>query len=296
MVALVTGANGFLGSRVTAYLRSQGIKVRGFVRRPESLDLDEVALGDVTDAAAVQEAVAGTDFIVHCAAVSGPDAATSLKVNGEGTANLVEAALTAGCKRFVLISTQSVYDKSTSGKVYEDAPLCTDGNPYEVGKIAAERAVRAGEARGLQAVILRAPMILGAHPTSTWGFKIAKMLLDGRFPLVGDGSNTATYIHVDNLAHVVFLALTSPRAVGQAYNTVDGYTTWRAYTDQIREWLGVGELPSIDPAKAPAAFGWQGYPAGDKLVEELGYTPRYTYADAMNETRAFLEASGLVKR
>ncbi len=294
MIALVTGANGFLGSRVTACLRQQGVRVRAFVRRPDSLDgaqVDEIATGDLNDEAAVMAAVAGTDYVVHCAAVPGPDLATSLKVNGEGTGLLVEAALAHGCARFVLISTQSVYDKSTTGPVPEDAPYCTEGTPYDLGKVAAEKAVRAGEARGLKAVILRPPMILGAHPTSMWGFKVAKALQAGRFPMVGDGSNTATYIHVDNLAQVVHTVLSAPQAVGQAYNTVDGYTTWREYLEHFRTWLGLGEIPSIDPASAPPAFGWKGYPSGEKLRRELGYTPVRTYEDAMAEVHAFLNTA-----
>jgi len=299
MLVLVTGANGFLGSRVAAHLRNQGMRVRGLVRRPESLaenTVDEVTTGDLGDPESLRAAASDVDAVVHCANLPTADLALSLKVNGEGTANLVDASLAAGCSRFVLISTQSVYEKSAHEPVTEEAPLCTEGTAYDLGKVAAERAVHAGEARGLQVVILRPPLILGAHPTSTWGFKIAKMMLDGRFPLVGDGSNPATYIHVENLAHVVHLVLTAPQAVGQVYNTVDGYTTWREYTDRFRKWLDLGPLPSVDPATVSPAFAWRGYPVGEKLVRELGYQPLYTYDDAMQETYAFLKASGLVKR
>lgn len=297
MTVLVTGANGFVGSRVVAYLRNQGFSVRALVRRPESLGnltVDKVVVGDITDREAVQRAVAGSTQIVHCAAVPGPDHATALRVNGEGTANLVEAALAAGCERFVLISTQSVYDKSTTGMVPEEAPLCSEGSPYEVGKVAAEQAVRRGEAQGLRAVVLRPPMILGAHPTSTWGYKIAKMLREKRFPLIGDGSNLAVYVHVDNLAQIVQLSLTNPRAVGQTYNTVDGEVSWRSYTDQFRTWMGLDEIPSIEPAKAPPVFAWSGRPDGEKLRRELDYRPQHTYADAMAEIHALLVADGII--
>lgn len=294
---LVTGANGFVGGRVVRHLLGLGYAVRALVRRPESMNEAgvEVAVGDVTDAEAVRSAVAGTDYIVHCAAVPGPDNETSLRVNGGGTENLVEATLAEGCERFVYISTQSVYDKSSSGPVGEERPLMAEGNPYELGKVAGERAVMAGAARGLKVTILRPPAIIGADESSLWGFRIARMLLDKKFPLVGDGSVTFTYVHVDNLARAVVLAMTHDAAVGQAFNIVDGYSTWGEYLEQYRQWLGLESIPTIPLEKAPAVFRWQGYPAGDKLVRVLGYQPTYTYADAMAETRALLEAKGLLK-
>jgi nucleoside-diphosphate-sugar epimerase len=298
-LALVTGANGFLGSRVGYGLLRAGVRVRAMVRRPA--DYPELAAagmevvpGDVTDAAAVQAAVSGVQLVVHCAAVPGPDHATSLRVNGEGTRNVVEAALAAGCERFLHVSTVAVYDQTGQDVVGEDFPLKTKGNPYEEGKVAAEQAVRDGMARGLQAVIIRPPAILGAHPTSTWCTKIAQAVQAGRWRLVGDGSNTFSYVHVENLVAAMLTALVSEAAVGQVYNIIDGHTTWGAYVEQFRQWLGADLLPSIPAEEAPSSMNWYGRYLGDKAVAELGYVPRHTYAEAMQETEAYLRERGII--
>ncbi|HLN60806.1 MAG TPA: SDR family NAD(P)-dependent oxidoreductase, partial [Symbiobacteriaceae bacterium] len=72
-VAVVTGANGFVGSRVVRRLVGEGMQVRALVRRPEACgDLAEMGAqlfqGDITDAAAVARAMAGAHLVVHTAA------------------------------------------------------------------------------------------------------------------------------------------------------------------------------------------------------------------------------------
>lgn len=297
-VALVTGANGFVGSRVTHYLANLGATVRALVRRPrehESLAGDGVSLvqGDVTDAAALVAAVQGVNLIVHCAAVAGPDLETSLQVNGQGTANLVAAALAAGCERFIHISTTSVYDRAATGPIDENSPLVRDGNPYEQGKIAAEQAVREGMARGLAATILRPPVILGAHPTSTWGVRVPQALAQGRFKLAGDGSGRFGYLHVENLAHAVVLAAEAEAAVGQVYNILDGHLTWREYVEQACRWVGVDptSVPRIPPDQAPPVLTWQGQYSTEKAARELGYVPRADLADALTESARYFAAN-----
>ncbi len=100
MLFLVTGATGFLGSRVAARLRERGDEVRVLVRetsdrsRLDGLDLD-VAVGDVTDIASVDAALDGVDRVIHCAALVelGPrDRGRLERVNVGGTRNVIGGA------------------------------------------------------------------------------------------------------------------------------------------------------------------------------------------------------------
>ena len=69
-LALVTGASGMVGGTVVNHLAALGMEVRVLVRRPVDLGAGITAcLGDVRDAAAVEEAVRGAALVVHCAAV-----------------------------------------------------------------------------------------------------------------------------------------------------------------------------------------------------------------------------------
>lgn len=291
---LVTGANGFVGSRIAQYLAGRGARVRGLVRRTEPLpELEgagvELARGDIMDAAAMGAAVAGADAVVHCAAYVGPDTTESVRINSQGTRHLLEAAAAAGCQRFVHISTIAVYDHGGQAKVAEETPFVTAGTAYDLGKVAAEREVWRAAERGLPVVVLRPPAILGAHPNSMWAVRIARLIKAGQFRLVEGGENPFGYVHVENLAHAVELTITRPEAVGQAYNVVDGHTTWRAFTDLFRGIVGSGPLESVPFAQARNAFAWRGELSGEKLARELGYTPRRTFAEAMMETERFLK-------
>lgn len=104
MRALVTGATGFLGSHVARALAARGDEVRVLVRpTSDRARLDgvavEAAVGDVTDVASVVDAVAGTDLVVHCAAVvdiGSPDQRRMDAVNVGGTEHVLGAAADAG--------------------------------------------------------------------------------------------------------------------------------------------------------------------------------------------------------
>jgi nucleoside-diphosphate-sugar epimerase len=214
-----------------------------------------------------------------------------MRVNVEGTRLLLEAALQGGCIRFLHMSTAAVYAFNDRAMVDEATPFRQEGSVYALSKVAAEQAVWACHALGLPVTVLRPYYILGGHPTSIWSTLFAQQLLQGKYALQGNGQESWPYVHVDNLAEAVVLAARSARAVGQAYNIVDGQTTAQAFTDHFRQWLALEPLPS-----QPAAVPWCGRLSGGKAVRELGYVPRVTYAEALVETERYLRESGIIQR
>jgi nucleoside-diphosphate-sugar epimerase len=100
-----------------------------------------------------------------------------------------------------------------------------------------------------------------------------------------------SYVHVDNLVQAIITAAVSDRAIGQAYNIVDGATTEREYTNRFRRWLGLDPLPGRDDA-----VPWRGGLSGAKAERELGYAPRVSYEEAMAETERYLVQRGMVTR
>jgi nucleoside-diphosphate-sugar epimerase len=294
-VALITGATGFVGRRTARRLVQEGMHVRGLVRRPVELPDLERYLGDITDAAAVALAAVGAHVVVHCAAVM--HRATreeAIRVNVEGTRIVLEAALQAGCERFIHLSTVSAHAVEGHEVVDEATPLRQAGDAYGESKALAEQAVWAAAAQGLQATVLRPPAILGVAPTSYWSVRMASRIAAGDFALPGDGLATLPYVHVDNLIDAILLALHSDTAVGQAYNIIDGQTSWRAHTDYFRRWLRVGPLPSMPLEDVPPNYRWRGRCSGEKATRELGYLPRVTYEEAMAEAERYLRESGLI--
>jgi dihydroflavonol-4-reductase len=112
MLALVTGATGFLGSHVARVLAAQGAELRLLVRPTSDVrNISDVAgdrvIGDLRDAASISKALSGCDVVFHVAAdyrlwVSDPD--EMYRSNVEGTRSLLEAARKQGVRRVVYTS------------------------------------------------------------------------------------------------------------------------------------------------------------------------------------------------
>lgn len=291
-VILVTGANGFVGTRISRRLAAGGARVRALVRRPGELEdlkhqnIDELQ-GDFTSVDDVPHACAGVDMVIHGAATVGKNLNDARRVNTHGTRTVMEAAMASGCERFIHISTVSVYDIIGRDIVDESCPLVTTGHQYGVSKAEGDLVIFDGMKRGLNAVILRPSAILGAHPTSTWAIKVPKRIRDGEVSLRIDGEDTLPYVHGENLVDAVLLALDSETALGNAYNLVDGNTTWRRYTDEVRSWFQSPPLPVLPAEEVEPGDYWKGTYLGERIVSDLGYKPLLSYEDGMNEARDY---------
>ena len=154
MTALVTGANGFLGSAVVRALLADGSAVRALVRvgsdRRNLDELDvEVVPGDLTDRDSLRRAVAGCDSVFHVAAdyrLWVADPKPMYRANVDGSVNVLEAAAAAGATRMVYTSSVAVLginkDRTPAD---EDTPVTVDDmvGHYKHSKFLAEQAVRA---------------------------------------------------------------------------------------------------------------------------------------------------------
>jgi nucleoside-diphosphate-sugar epimerase len=282
---LVTGANGFVGSYVARRLRQEGLRVRALVRRPESqAELEalgvETLLGELTDPSAQAASVRGVHCVVHCAATAAAELPEARRVNAEATRTLAEAALSAGCERFVHISTVAVYPlRNRQGVVDEASPLTTEGDAYGLTKAEAERALSAVAARGLRTVILRPAVILGVHPTSSWGVVFPRLIQAGQFPLVEGGQARLAYLHISGLTDAVVSALCVEAAVGEAFNLAEGHTHWRQYLDAFSP----GPLPAVPPEQVPDVLSFRGSFSVEKAQRVLGFVPRDTFESSMAE-------------
>ncbi len=209
--ALVTGANGFLGSAVVRALLADGAAVRAFVRprsdRRNLAGLDvEVAEGDLTDRASLDEAAAGCAAVFHVAAdyrLWVADAGPMYRANVDGSVNVLEAAAAAGAERMVYTSSVAVLginrDRTPAD---EDTPVTVADmvGHYKRSKFVAEEAVRRrARELGYPVVTVNPSTPIGPRdikPTPT-----GRILLDaaaGRMPaFVDTGLNL---VHVDDVA------------------------------------------------------------------------------------------------
>jgi nucleoside-diphosphate-sugar epimerase len=147
MKILVTGATGKVGSRFVPRLLAKGYNVRILVRDASKAAAlaalgAEVVTGDLFHAASLTPALANVDAVIHLAALfrTFTDNEGIIKTNHKGSVALGDAAVAAGVKRFIFVSTSNVYGSGYGHPAREDDLVnINDPRPYASSKIAAEQ-------------------------------------------------------------------------------------------------------------------------------------------------------------
>lgn len=195
---LVTGGTGLVGSHVLYELCKANIPVRALYRSKSSLDLVKKIFlhydqngeqlfnciewfeGDILDVISLEDAMQGINRVYHCAALVSFNKrhyADLMKINVEGTANIVNASLDANIEKLVYVSSTAAIGKGIENKMltendhWENGP---DVSNYSLSKHLAEQEVWRGIEEGLNAAIINPSVILGPHDWnkgSTGAFK-----------------------------------------------------------------------------------------------------------------------------
>ncbi len=338
---LITGATGWLGSRFVEILHGAREtrldrpveSVRCLVRRgrdPGHLtsisERVDITAGDLRDPDSLREFCRGAEgaTLFHIAGVIHPRRKREFhQVNVEGTRALLAAAREAGVRRIVAVSSNSAI-----GCNPRPDHLFDEASPYDpylgYGRSKAELERLVGEAQaegGIETVVIRPPWFYGPRqpPRQTLFFKMIK---EGKFPILGDGSQMRSMAYVDNLCQGLLLAAAVERAQGQTYWVADE----RPYSineivqtvaDVLENDFGIRcsksyrHLPSaVGDAAWLFDFGLQAvglyqqkvHVLGemnktiacsiDKAVAELGYSPRYSLREGMAASVAWCLENG----
>lgn len=311
---LITGAAGFIGSRLAASLERDGVNVRALVRQPGphprplsqgergKLRHREWVAGDLLDPEALMAACEGVETVFHCAGIAeaggGIDEASLWRVNVEGTRTLLEAAGRSGARRFVFLSSVKAMAEPGDGCVNEDWP----GKPasaYGRTKRAAEEAVlEAGARFGMHVVNLRLALVYGrGNRGNLW--RLARLIRHFPFVRLPDGANRRSLVHVEDVVAAMRLAAERPEANGRTYIVADPrpYST-REIEDAIRAALGLAGMPGVRiPAWALRGAGRLHPRLGEiaerligsacyspaRIEQELGWRARVGLTEGMRE-------------
>jgi 2-alkyl-3-oxoalkanoate reductase len=296
MKVFVAGASGAIGRPLVPKLIAAGHEVTGMTRSEEKAERlreagAEALVADVFDEERVRSGVAeaSPDVLVH-QLTSLPDRldfrdktlydATN-RVRGEGTRILLDAARDAGARRVVAQSIAFIYRPEGDWVKDEDAPLLEDapGAFAEGARVVTEMERAVVGADGLEGLVLRYGFFYG--PGTYYGAdgSSAQDVRKRRLPIVGKGSGTVSFIHIDDAADATVAAV--ERGAPGIYNVVDDepapFSEWLpVYAEalgakkpfRVPTWLGklvagkgvalfTNELRGASNAKAKRELGWE---------------------------------------
>jgi nucleoside-diphosphate-sugar epimerase len=324
---LVTGATGFVGKRLAERLVEDGALVRVLARTPsKAADLAkagaEVVAGDLTRPDTLGPAAAGCDVVFHCAAAVGEagDDEVFRRTNVDGTLAIAEAALAAGVRLFLHVSSIAVYGLNPPDHVDEQTPFDTSNNIYCETKIGAEEMVRRVGEKGLRYTIIRPANVYGPGP-SVWTVRPAKLARQGKMFVVAGGTGYCNPVYVDNLVDAMLLAATNESVLGRDYIVSDGVAVpWSEFFGYYGRMVGMKKLPSLPvpiavaaasamviaakltgkrPPLTPQAVRFLTrkalYDIG-KVRADLGYEARVGLEEGMRLTEAWLRQEGHLPR
>jgi farnesol dehydrogenase len=228
MAILITGATGYIGSKLTTKLAAQGHEVRILCRTAPTLPEFQkpnikVFSGDITDEASLQPAMENVAQLYHLAAYArlwAKDPSIFHRLNVEALDNVLAVARDAGVSKMVYTSTAGVIGPSGEKPMTENDPRITGFfNLYESTKSESEKVAKDYAAKGLNVVILNPSRIYGpGFDTGSNPFtKIMEMYMKGSWKIIpGSGNDIGSYPYIDDVVDGHIAAMEKGRS-GERY-------------------------------------------------------------------------------
>jgi len=314
MRVIVTGANGFVGRATCAALCDAGHDVTALVRRPGGCEprANEQVIAD--DNFASLTALPVADVLIHLAArvhvmkdIAGDPLGEYRAVNVEGSLNVARAALRAGVKRLVYISSIKALGEAEPGRPWREDDPPAPADPYGITKLEAERTLAGfGREQGVEIVVLRPPLVYGPGVRANFEQLMRAVELGIPLPL-GAVDARRSMVYVGNLADAIRFVATRSEPTNGVFHVTDGddlsvaqmiRALAKAFNKPARllpvpvSWLRAagaltGRTAQVDRLTSPLRMD------STRLRIDLGWTPPTTVVDSLARTvRAFREARG----
>lgn len=315
-MVLVTGGTGLLGSHLLVRLAQDGQKVRVLFRSTQKIervrkvfdyyfseksgtyfDLLEWVEGDLLDLVDLSNAFKDITTVYHCAgfvSFAQRDFTKLMKINREGTANVVNFCLKNHVQKLVYVSSTAAIGGEEDAIISEQTKWVQspDTSPYSISKYSAEKEVWRGIEEGLTAVIVNPSVIFGAGNWDESSLTILRTVASG-FPFYTNGSNA--FVDARDVAEIMVKLMKSDYenerflCLGESISFKELMTvialklqkkppyintpkwimglTWRIVSFVS---LFTGKAPAITKHSSKSAFGNKVY-ANDKIKTALNF-------------------------
>lgn len=317
---LVTGGCGFIGSNflqrhvpALPHTRFVVLDALTYAANPRSIEGLECPLlrVDIRESARLDAAFdeVQPDAVVHFAAESHVDRSIHgprdfVETNVLGTFNLLESTRKFSVKRFLHVSTDEVYGSlGATGKFTEETPY-DPSSPYSASKAASDHLVKAyHRTYGLDTLVTNCSNNYGPRqfPEKLIPLMILNALEHKPLPVYGDGMNVRDWLHVEDHAEALWIALCRGRS-GETYNI--GGDAERTNIDVVRLVCRFVAEATDGQSRDPLITYVKDRPGHDrryaidasKMRDELGWRPRRTFEEGLRETvQWYLENPGWVQ-
>jgi UDP-glucose 4-epimerase len=304
----ITGGAGFIGSTLAGLLlpRNQvvvfddlsrnSLKDKPFASH-ENLNVIE---GTVLDPAALQGAIQGATYVVHCAGIAGIDTVIkrpvhTMRVNMIGSANVLEAAAgLRGVKRVVCFSTSEVFGQ-LAFRSHETAPAVLgavgEGRwTYAVSKLAEEHLAYAYfRQEDLPTVTVRPFNVYGPGQVGEGAIRgfVLRAIAGEDLVIHGDGTQIRAWCYIDDMLRGLLRTIVAPAAVGESFNIGNHRTVTTIYglaNTVIRVLNSSSEIRFVPRASADIELR---IPHVDKAREVLGFEARVDLEEGIQRTAEY---------
>jgi len=315
--ALVTGADGFIGSHLVEALLERGYKVRALAQYNSFNDWGwlegvgknpnlEIVSGDIRDSFQVDDLCQGVDVIFHLAALiaipySYVAPSSYIDTNIQGTVNICKAAMRHKVARVIHTSTSEVYGTAKYVPINEEHPLQPQ-SPYSASKIAADAMAQSFfNSFGLPLTI--------ARPFNTYGPRqsaraiiptiITQILAGAKELRVGDMSPTRDFNYVSDTVRAFIMLSESERAVGEIVNIGSNYEiSVRDTLNLIKEIIGrdvafVVERERLRPERSEVRRLWCD---NTKIKALVNFEPQVKIREGLKHTVNWFSENGNLKK
>ena len=314
----ITGCTGLVGSHLVAELvnrqqstvNGQQSTVKLLCRKNSDLSLlnrvlsrygingipadVEFVYGDVLDYDIIESAMKDVDEVYHCAAVVSfdpSDKGSLMRVNVEGTRNMVNAALHCGVKKFCHVSSIAALGRALEGEsIDEESPWTRSKNNsvYSNSKHEAEMEVWRGIAEGLNATIVNPSLILGAGRWDSSSCELFNTVAKG-FPFYTEGVNG--FVDVKDVARAMIMLMENNK-FGQRYCLNGALISYKELFTLMANNFNV-KVPYIKVGKTLSEIAWRIFWIFGKIQ---GKKPLITKETARTATRKYSYSSAKIIR